>query len=97
MPTSPTLARGPSGAQHRCLPRSHTKICPGDAAGPLLPPHTVAGEAGLAGSSIFTGAQECAWRDNQLRPQGLAHYNNIKIKWDLETAVLKLLKGSEQM
>lgn len=50
-----------------------------------------------AGSSVFTGAQEFAWRDNQLSPQDLAHYSNIKIKWDIETAVLKLLKGSEQM
>lgn len=50
-----------------------------------------------AGSSVFTSAQEFAWRDNQLSPQDLAHYNNIKIKWDIETAVLKLLKGSEQM
>lgn len=50
-----------------------------------------------AGSSVFTGAQEFACRDNQLSPQALAHYNNIKIKWDIGTAVLKLLKGSEQM
>lgn len=45
----------------------------------------------------FRTEQQCAWGEKQRRPRGSAHYNNIKIKWAIETSVLKLLKGSEQM
>lgn len=99
-PTNPTLtpcqqlAPGLHDAQHRGPAHSAAQ-------GPPLPPaHGGGGNPSgspLAESSVFTGTQRFAWRDNQLRPQDLAHYKNIKIKWDIETAVLKLLTGSEQM
>lgn len=101
-PGRPTIAPSPASsspevpAMLRC---PVARAARGHRGTPAPPAHR-GGELGkppLAGSSIFTGTQEFAWRDNQLRPQDLAHYNNIKIKWDIETAVLKLLKGSEQM
>lgn len=52
LPTSPILARGHSDAQHQCLPRSCTKGCPGDAAGPPLAPHVEPGKPAWLGAAF---------------------------------------------